>query len=375
MAKKDEKAGKPAPRRRKQASAEPLAVVGIGVCTASIRSLEQLIAGLSEDLGAAFVIAVRQQDGLRVDTVVEALRVQTRLPVAIAANGERLEPGHVYVGGPDDLITITDGHIETRPTEQPIAQRGTVDTMLMSLAEHAQDRAVAVILTGLGSEGTAGVTATKQFGGLSIAESINGEADAAAHGAATPAGIVDLLLPAEQIPAQVSLYVKGLKTLDTAEAGAEIPEAVGQQLTQIATILRNVTGNDFHGYKTNTFLRRIQRRMQVVQLAGIEAYIARLKTDREEVHHLFQDLLIGVTQFFRDPAEFEMLERELPKLFEGKGAGDQFRVWVLGCATGEEAYSIAILIAEHLATLDDPPHVQIFGSRSCAKCASSRRTI
>ena len=373
MADRDEKAGKPAPRRRKQAPAEPLAVVGIGVCTASLRSLQQLIAGLDENLGAAFMIAVRQQDGLRVDTVVEALRGQTRLPVGIAANGEKLEPGHVYVGGPGDLVTITDGHIETRTAQEPVGHRGTVDTMLMSLAEHAQDRAVAVILTGLGSEGTAGVTATKEFGGLSIAESIDGEAESAAQGAATPAGIVDLLLPAEQIPAHISLYIKGLRTLVATDEDGEIPATVSQQLTQIATILRNVTGNDFHGYKTNTFLRRIQRRMQVVQVAGMEAYVARLKTDREEVQHLFQDLLIGVTQFFRDPAEFELLERELPKLFEGKGTDDQFRVWVLGCATGEEAYSIAILLAEHLATLDDPPHVQIFATDLDARALGSAR--
>ncbi|MGN6059529.1 MAG: CheR family methyltransferase, partial [Sphingomicrobium sp.] len=236
------------------------------------------------------------------------------------------------------------------------------DSMLMSLAEHAQDRAVAVILSGLGSEGTAGVTATKQFGGLSIAESLDGEGEAAEHGAATPAGIVDLLLPIGQIAAQIALYVHGLKTLGPTEPEGEIPQQVRDQLTQIATLLRNVTGNDFHGYKVNTFLRRVQRRMQVSQTGKIEDYVQRLKKDREEVHHLFQDLLIGVTQFFRDPKEFELLERELPRLFEGKGPEDHFRVWVLGCATGEEAYSIAILLSEYLGEHDNPPHVQIFAT-------------
>jgi two-component system CheB/CheR fusion protein len=365
--------GKTASRRKRGQASPPLGVVGVGVCTASLRSLEELFASLSTDLQAAYVIAVRQQDGLTVDTVVEALSRQTKLPVTIADNGDKLEPGRIYVGGPEDLITISDGHIATRPAEQPISRRGTVDTMLMSLAEHAQERAVGVILTGLGSEGTAGVTATKKFGGLSIAESINGEAEAAAQGAATPAGIVDLLIPAEQIPAQIELYVRGLETLGTAESGTEPSDAVTAQLTQIATILRNATGNDFHGYKTNTFLRRVQRRMQVVQLTSIEAYTALLRKDGEEAHHLFQDLLIGVTEFFRDPAEFDLLERELPKLFEGKGPGDHVRVWVLGCATGEEAYSIAMLLAEHVATLDEPPAVQIFATDLDARALGSAR--
>jgi two-component system CheB/CheR fusion protein len=354
------------PKRRKAAASsagtEPIAIVGIGVCLASLSSLQQLFAGLSNDLGAAYVIAVRQQDGLSGDTVLDALKNHSKLPMKVASGGERIQSEHIYIGGPDDLITITDGHIEVRKAEEPLGHRGTVDTMMMSLSEHAQDHAIAVILSGLGSEGTAGVTATKKYGGLSIAESLDGETEAIEQGAASPAGVVDLLLPIDQIPTQIALYIQGLKTLSTAETTGEIPQGVKDQLTQVATILRNVTANDFHGYKINTFLRRVQRRMQVVQLATIDDYVKRLKKDRDEVHHLFQDLLIGVTQFFRDPAEFDLLEKELPKLFEGKGPEDQFRVWVLGCATGEEAYSIGILIAEYLADVATPPHVQIFAT-------------
>ena len=261
---------------------EPVAVVGVGVCLASLRSLELLFEGLAGDLGAAYVIAVRQQDGLTVQMVVDALARHSKLPVKIGADGERIEAGHIYVGGPDDLITLTDGTIKVRKTAEPIAHRGTVDTMFMSLAEHAQDRAVTVLLSGLGSEGTAGVSATKKFGGLSIAESLNGEAEAAAEqGAATPAGIVDLLLPIDQIPAQISLYVHGLKTLGLTETTARIPDDVRDKLSQVATVLRNVTGNDFHGYKVNTFLRRVQRRMQVLQITTIDDYLVRLKKNRD----------------------------------------------------------------------------------------------
>jgi two-component system CheB/CheR fusion protein len=351
-----------APARARAGGGEPAAVIGVGVCLASIDSIERLFALMDESIDAAYLVAVRQHDGLSSKTVADAIKKQTKLPVKTATGGERLQSGYIYVGGPNDLITITDGTIEVRRAEEPVGHRGTVDSMLMSLAEHAQDRAVAVILSGLGSEGTAGVTATKEYGGLSIAESRDGEAEAAEQGAATPAGVVDLLLTIDQIPAQIQLYIQGLQVVGLTDSSAGISAPVSDQLTQIAGILRNVTGNDFHGYKANTFLRRVQRRMQVVQVANIDDYVRRLKKSREEVQHLFQDLLIGVTQFFRDPREFDILERELPSLFEGKAATDPFRVWVLGCATGEEAYSIAILLTEQLARMDDPPPVQIFAT-------------
>lgn len=363
---------KPSRRPSKDPTTEPLAVVGIGVCAASFRALLALFSGMDDGLGAAYVVAVRQQDGLSVDTVVEALEAQTPQNVKKAENGERLQPGHIYIGGGTEIITVTDGHIASRPSKEPVEHRGTVDSMLISLAEHAHDRSVAVILAGLGSDGTAGVTATKQYGGLSIAQSLNGEADAAEQGAASPAGIVDLLLPLEQIPSQIALYLCGLETLGTPAEG-EISEQVATVLGQIAGTLRTVTGNDFHGYKRNTFLRRVQRRMQVLQTPTIEDYAATLRKNRDEVHNLFQDLLIGVTQFFRDPKEFDALEKELPTLFEGKGPTDQFRVWVLGCATGEEAYSIGILLAEHLQALDHAPAIQIFATDLDARALGAAR--
>ena len=372
MADKDSKIKKPARQRTQNAATQPSAIVGIGVCAASLRSLCDLFDKLNDDLGAAYVIGVRQQDGLTVQAVMEALGGQTALKLKAAADGDKLEAGNIYVGGGSELITLVDGHLMIRPTNQPVGHRGTVDSMLISLAEHAKDRAVAVILSGLGSDGTAGVAATKEFGGLSIAESLNGDLDAAEQGAASPAGIVDLLLPLDRIPGQIALYIRGLETTGDQPEG-EISEKVANVLSSIAGTLRTVTGNDFHGYKRNTFLRRVQRRMQVVQSPTIDDYAAQLRKDREEVQHLFQDLLIGVTQFFRDAKEFKALEKEIPRLFEGKGASDQFRVWVLGCATGEEAYSIAILLAEHLQAIDNGPTIQIFATDLDARALGSAR--
>ncbi len=341
--------------------ARTLPVVGIGVCAGSLRSLETLFADIGTDLGAAYLIAVRRQEGLDVDIVVEALARQTSLPVTIGEDGEKIEGNHIYVGGSDDLITLADGHLDVRPAAQPVGYRGTIDTMLMSIAEHAQDRAVAVILGGLGSDGTAGVTATKKYGGLSIAEADTPDDDQGAKGGAGPFGVVDLHIPIGRIAGEIGHYLANVVNAD-AETQEDTPEQIEAQLAQVTTVLRNTLGHDFHGYKRGTLLRRVHRRLQVLQINTIDDYVARLRSDRQEVQDLFQDLLIGVTQFFRDPGEFDVLEGELPRLFKGKGPEDQFRVWVLGCATGEEAYSLAILLREHMATLAQPPQVQIFAT-------------
>ena len=372
MADLEEKQDKPKRGRRREQGGEPLAIVGVGVCSESLRSLEELFASLGADLRAAYVVAVRQQEGLSVAKVVEVLSRQSPLPVKVAEDGEKLEPDHIYVAGPNDVVTLDQGTVLSRPAEEPPGQRGTVDTMLISLAEQAHDRAVAVLLSGLGSDGTAGVTATKKFGGLSIAEAAQGDEATTGQGATGPAGIVDLLLPVDEIAQQIALYVANVGLLDQAGPD-ELPEQHAAHIGQIATILRNVTSHDFHGYKRNTFFRRIQRRMQVLQIGDIEDYVARLRGDREEVQHLFQDLLIGVTQFFRDPQEFDALEKELPRLFDGKRADDPLRVWVLGCATGEEAYSIAILLREHIAGIENPPYVQIFATDLDARALAIAR--
>lgn len=339
-----------------------VAVVGIGVCAASLQSLETLLADIAPTLGAAYLIAVRQQEGLDVGTVIEVLQRRSPLPVSIGRHEEKIEPDHIYVGGPEDMIRIEDGHLSVTPADKPVGQRGTIDSMLISVAEHGQDRSVAVLLGGLGTDGTAGVTATKTFGGLSIGEANTVDDANGARGVAGPFGVVDLHVPIDRIGAEIAKYLGSLTHAADDRQRSPRPEEVEAHVTQITGILRKVISHDFHGYKRGTFLRRVHRRMLVLQIETLAEYVERLRGDRQEVQDLFQDLLIGVTHFFRDPAEFEVLERELPRLFESKDASDQFRVWVIGCATGEEAYSMAILLREHMATMDHPPHVQIFAT-------------
>ncbi len=344
-----------------EASIKTMSVVGVGVSAASLRSLEIMFAAIGPGLDAAYLIAVRQQEGLEVGAVVDALRRQSPLPVTIGEDGERIEANHIYVGGRDDMMTLEGGHLRVTPATEPVGHRATFDSMLVSIAEHAHDNAVAVILNGLGIDGTAGVTATKKFGGLSIGEADAENGAGSSQGAAGPLGAVDVHLPADEIPTRIALYLGSATGLEDGSPDSTA-EAIEARIAQITTIVRNTTGHDFHGYKRGTLLRRVHRRLQVLQIDSIGAYVTRLRDDRQEVKDLFQDLLIGVTEFFRDSPEFDVLEREIPRLFEGKTRGDQFRVWVLGCATGEEAYSIAILLREHMATLAEPPHVQIFAT-------------
>ena len=350
----------------------PAAVVAIGVGAASLESLSALFAALPRDADAAFVVTVRQPEGLPVDRVLSVVAQASNLPSGVAGDGEPVVAGRIYVSGGNELVTVVDGHLRVRPAPEP-GNRGAFDSLLISLAEHVHERAVAVILSGLGSDGSAGIVATKKFGGLSIAEH-DGHADPAAQGSSDPAAVADLTLTADRIGPEIVRYLANLQPIVEEEEREETDQRLEGHVTQIATILRNVTSHDFHGYKRGTFIRRIHRRMQVMQIdGGMEAYVERLQGDRDEVQHLFQDLLIGVTQFFRDPAEFEVLERELPRLFENRSADHQFRVWVLGCATGEEAYSIAILLREHMATMTYPPDVQIFATDLDARALSLAR--
>ncbi|WP_053078685.1 CheR family methyltransferase, partial [Methylobacterium tarhaniae] len=236
--------------------------------------------------------------------------------------------------------------------------RGSLDTFLVALGEDQTAHAVAVVLAGTGSDGTLGVTAIKAAGGLTLAEPQGEES----LSGSTAASLADHVVPPEQMADRILAYARhlrrSLEVARTAEA-----EIASDSLIRIATILRNKTGHDFHGYKQNTFLRRVRRRMQVVQIETIETYVEFLRADGDEVQNLFNDLLIGVTQFFRDGREFELLEAEvIPRLFSGKSSSDQVRIWVLGCATGEEAYSIGILLREHMAKLDAVPQVQIFAT-------------
>jgi two-component system CheB/CheR fusion protein len=347
--------------------------VGIGASAGSFRSLEALFAQPKADNGAAYIVIFQQKDGIDPAVAVEALSRQSGLRASIADDGMRLEANRIYVAAADDAVAITKDRIKASRTEQPPGERGSIDSFLLSLADEWGAGAVGVVLAGLGSDGTLGATAIKENGGLVLAEGVPEDVSALAASSAA-AAVADYVLPVSAILERISAYVANLVTTQDARQLETLGEEATPVLGRVATLLRNKTGHDFHGYKQNTFIRRVQRRMQVVQINEVDSYIEFLRNDPEEIHHLFQDLLIGVTQFFRDQKEFELLEREvIPKLLDGKGADDQVRIWVLGCATGEESYSIAILLREAMGRLDTVPQVQIFATDIDGRALASAR--
>ena len=346
-------------RRVVRSAGSPLAIVGIGASATSFGSLEQLFARRTGKSGLAYIVALKTTDSLNVDRVVEAVGRQSGMPAEVAADGVRLKRDCIYVAPSDSVVTVADGMLQVAPVGRSASVGGAIDSLLVSLADE-NERAIAVVLAGLGSDGTLGVSAIKKNGGLALAEMDGVEP---VDVAISPAGIVDFLLPVQDLPEQIVAYARHLGEAEKTSGIEALTALAADYIPRIATILRNRTGHDFHGYKPNTFLRRVQRRMHVVQVDTLDAYVERLGKDAEEVGHLFQDLLIGVTQFFRDKPEFELLEREvIPQLFKDKGIDDHVRVWVLGCASGEEAYSMAILLREQMAKMDTPPHVQIFAT-------------
>jgi two-component system, chemotaxis family, CheB/CheR fusion protein len=346
-----------------------LPIVGLGGSAGGIAALQKFFAAMPVDSGMAFVVILHlspQHESI----LAQMLQRSTAMPVVAATDGVTVEPSSVYVIPPGKFLASIDGHLRLTDAEEPRGKRVAVDYFFRTLAETHGAQALAVVLSGSGGDGALGIKRIKEFGGLTIAQ----DPDEAEHPemprAAIATGVVDWVLAVNEMPAKLLAYVKqrgALKLPDEdgphpAEAVALSPDEHETALHDVLAFLHTRTGRDFSCYKRATILRRIARRMQVNGLADLPGYLMYLHTHAGEAGALLQDLLISVTNFFRDPAPFAALKGTIPELFKGKGPGDTVRVWVAGCATGEEAYSIAILLWEHAGTLVGPPHLQVFAT-------------
>jgi two-component system CheB/CheR fusion protein len=356
------------------AADRPVAVVGLGASALAFRSLERLFALMPQENGAAFVVVSESPKPLDAAAMVGALNKHEAMPAQLAADGVRLQPDRIYVVPAGLKTVVENGHLRLAEPEQVPGHRGTVDTFLISLAEQLREAAVGIVLAAVKEAGSLGVARLKECGGLALAEVETGEGGTNPKEIDGASGLADIRVPLAEIPARLLRLIEHLRELDEEAEARKLIKEGESRLPAIATILRNQTGHDFHGYKPNTFLRRIQRRMHVVRATEIDVYVERLRADPAEVQDLFQDLLIGVTQFFRDPAEFAMIEeRVIPELLKDRRANDTLRIWVLGCSTGEEAYSLAMLVREATAAMDMPPHVQIFATDIDARALAVAR--
>ncbi|MBB2964456.1 chemotaxis methyl-accepting protein methylase [Methylobacterium sp. R2-1] len=340
---------------------EKPAVVAICGSAASPRALLDLLRQLAPQPNMALVIVLQHREALNADAFTQALR-EAGHDLSPVENDAPLVAGRTYLPDPDVIMSLEGGRIQIQRAQQRAGERGTIDSFIVALASDEDGQSIAVVLAGTGADGTLGFKAIKEAGGLTLAEETeearSGELARSNH----PAALADAVLPIDQLAERIKEGVRQVFAAGVPQGGPDAAD-ISVALASIAAVLRKRTGHDFHGYKTGTFLRRVQRRMQVVRAPDIAAYLDLLRESPEEAQELFNDLLIGVTQFFRDAREFELLERlVIPALFAGKTREDRVRVWVIGCSTGEEAYSLGILLREHMATLDDAPQVQIFAT-------------
>ncbi len=337
-------------------------IAALGASAGGLEAFENFFKHMPADAGIAFVV-VQHLAPDHPSALAELLGRRTRMAVTEAQDNTQVVPNRVYIIPPNAALTIENCTLRVMEPAQPHDRRTPIDILFSSLAEDCGENAVCIILSGTGTDGTLGLRAIKEHGGMTLAQTLKSAKHDAMLRSAIATGLVDHVLPVEEMPAKLLEYAAHLSSVNGNGKSSSIQEQIGARLGKIYALLRRRTGHDFGQYKRNTSIRRLERRMKALQIDTVDQYIQLLERRPEEADKLFNDLLIGVTRFFRDPEAFETLDREvILKLFAGKNAGSQIRVGVVGCASGEEAYSIAILLCEHASTLDNAPKLQIFGT-------------
>src|SRR3569833_1883449 len=329
-------------------------VVGFGAAAGGLQAMRTLLQSLSPKTGATFVVIVHL-DPYSHSELPGLLAQYTDMPVAAVTATQPIRKNLVYVIPPDRQLQMTDGEISATPFKEPRGQRTPIDTFFRSLALKHGD-GFAVILTGGGSDGAVGVKAVKEAGGIILVQDPAEAEHSSMPGAAIATEAVDFILPVKQLAEQLGELIAAKDHVAAALRDARQDE----NLRRILAHLRVRTGHDFSHYKRSTVMRRLLRRMQVTRREAFEDYFSYLRDNNEEAQALLADLLISVTTFFRDPKAFESLAAHvIPHLFRGEAP---VRVWVAGCATGEEAYSIAMLLMEETARHEVRAELQVFGS-------------
>lgn len=354
-------ARKKAAKRDEAAKPKPT-VVAIGASAGGLAALRTFFANVPADSGLAFVVVVHLSPEHK-SLLADLLQPHVKMPVLQVTAATPLEANRVYVIPPNANLDAIDTHLRLTKLEEERRERAPIDHFLRTLASSHDGGSIAVILTGTGSDGTLGIKDIKAKGGLVVVQDPNEAEYDGMPQSAIASGLPDVVLPLAEMPAallQFGRITPNIK-IPTEEDKLERDEA--QLLQKILAQLRARTDRDFSRYKRSTILRRIARRMQLNYVEDVAVYLRKLREHPEEARALAEDLLITVTNFFRDPEVFAKLESDVvPRLFEGKEPTDTVRVWSVGCATGEEAYSLAILLLEEAARQESPPRIQVFAS-------------
>ena len=318
-------------------------IIGIGASAGGLEALELFLRNVPEGSGMAFVI-VQHLDPTRKDLMVELLQRVTTLQVIQVKERTVIQPNCIYVIPPNKDMSIFHGMLHLFEPAEPRGLRLPIDYFFRSLADDRQEKSVGVILSGMGTDGTLGLSAIKEKGGVVfVQDPVSAKFDSMPT-SAIEAGLADVIAPVEELPLKIASYLKYKPSIDRSEPA--LTEKTQSSFEKVMIMLRSKTGHDFSLYKKTTVYRRLERRMGIHQINNIATYVRLLQENSQELELLYKELLIGVTNFFRDPEAWEQLKTEaLPELLVGDEK-QALRAWVPGCATGEEAYTLAIIFKE-----------------------------
>lgn len=335
-------------------------IVGIGASAGGLNALKKFFSYMPSDSNIGFVL-VQHLDPNHKSSLVELLRKYTSMKVVQIKDGMKVEPNQVHVIPPNKDMKIINGTLQLSTPAEPHGLRMPINLFLKSLADDQKDNSICIIFSGFGADGTDGLKAIKSEGGMAMAQDPKTAESDGMPVNAIKTGLVDFVLPPEDMPDKLISYVQTLSKIIT-----KIKAHVGddeQNLQKIFLQIRSRTGHDFSTYKESTMYRRIGKRANMHQIDNIKEYSRYLQRNPDEIDLLFQELLINVTSFFRDPEAFNVLKtKALPELLAGKSEGKPIRIWVPGCSSGEEVYSLAMILRETMESLGKYFEVQIFGT-------------
>lgn len=347
-------------------------VIGIGASAGGLAAVQRLLEALPDETGVAIVVILHLSPKHE-SNADRILQRSTKMNVVQVAKPLPLEKNHVYVISPRKHLSMNDGYLRLTESERPRGRLVAIDYFFRTLAQVHREHAFAVVLSGTGADGSAGISRIRELGGVTLAQSPDDAEYDQMPREAIATGAVDIVLPLPELAQRIMELTRNARRIvipafDSGQLTHEPSDedealAAEDALREVISILRAHTGHDFRHYKRATVLRRIERRMQVNAIESLPAYRDFLQSTPTERPALLQDMLISVTNFFRDPEAFESIEQAvLPQLFLGRGNNESVRAWTAGCATGEEAYSIAMLLAEESARHRQGPAIQVFAT-------------
>lgn len=339
----------------------PFHIVGVGASAGGLEALEKFFDNMRPDSGLAFVVIQHLSPDFK-SLMDELLRRHTDIAIHRVEDGMKVEPNSIYLIPPKKEMIISGGKLLLTDKDPTQGLSLPIDTFFRSLAQDVGDLAIAVVLSGTGSDGSRGIREIHESGGLVIVQSIETAKFDGMPRSSIDTGVVDAILSPEQIPSALLNYVSQPRGAGWSQGDGREPPSQDAMETVIH-LLREQYGIDFSQYKPNTVTRRIERRLMLNQTVDLDAYAERISHDPEELNALYKDLLIGVTKFFRDREAFERLEKEVvATLLNRKRPEEEIRVWVAGCATGEEAYSVAMMLHSHFEAVGRNQNIKIFAT-------------